>query len=632
MESSYIQKHERGPVDVLGTANQIAVTKNSDGTITLSLATGLDALQYKGVIDCSGNPNYPAADAGHVWKVSVAGCIGGASGPVVQAGDVLICCKDGSVAGTHAAVGSDWNIIQSNVDIEAATAENDFLVGGPSPFGWTKKTLSETQAILASRTALDAVSPYSDVAGSRGGPLLTDHASDKRTVTYHYDSAGLVKIGASWLALSADVNIVIPTDLDTGSVEAGKDYYVYACDNSGMLVFKVSLASTYPAGFTAATSRKIGGFHTLCASAGTISGHPLSGYVAGDIIPYSIWDLKHRARCGNNAGMRWVPQDNLWDDIYLASDDGAGGCQSVYGGTILDTIDWNAFVARGAKVGKRLLWDAEFQIAADGANEQTNIAGSVDPVTTGGHSDTAGRRMISNTGGEDECGAMWQWTSTQSYRWDSDGTMAAASKTATAYHAASPGGSPIYVKYGASGRPYLCCNMATDAVSKWITFGSAITILLIHDADAATGGYQVYFDEDATQPGRLLCALPGGKSEYLDTSDPNYPLKITYSAAPATPGVALYYDDGADERLEFTSPTSANGTIDLASYSQTWGWYSLPGSKGQLYRQGPYGDVKLLAGGVWNYGTYCGSRARVANDYRWNTSSSIGARFASEPL
>ncbi len=33
----------------------------------------LDALVYKGVIDCSGNPNYPAADAGHVYKVLFVG-------------------------------------------------------------------------------------------------------------------------------------------------------------------------------------------------------------------------------------------------------------------------------------------------------------------------------------------------------------------------------------------------------------------------------------------------------------------------------------------------------------------------------------------------------------------------------
>jgi len=442
-----------------------------------------------------------------------------------------------------------------------------------------------------------------------------------------------LNIGNYWFLIDTATGVDLDTDLDTGSKAAGKDYFVYAVTNGSSLSFKISLESTYPSGYDATNSRKLGGFHTLCADVGTISGHTLTGYVNKDILPQSIWDLKHRAGCGNNAGMAYDPKSGLWIDIYLTSGTGANTA-SISGGTISDNRDWNSFVDDGGAVGKQLLDDGEFQLAAEGSNMQTNIAGSTDPVTTGGHSDTAGRRMISNIGLEDCCGAMYQWLRDQSYRWDSDGTMGAASKTLTAYHAASPGGNPIYVKYGAGGRPYLCCNMATDAVDKFLTFGSAVTIMIKHDADAATGGYQLYVDEDAVQPGRLLCALPGLKTEYLDTSDPNYPLKITYNAAPATPGVALYYDDGADERLEFISPTSANGTIDLASYQLlTWGWYALPGSKGQLYRQGPYGDVKLLAGAAWYNATYCGPRARHASSgARWNASSYIGGRFRSERL
>lgn len=71
---------------------------------------------FKGVIDCSGNPNYPAADAGHTYRVSVAGKIGGASGPNVEVGDSLLCLVDGTAAGTHAAVGANWSIGQVNID------------------------------------------------------------------------------------------------------------------------------------------------------------------------------------------------------------------------------------------------------------------------------------------------------------------------------------------------------------------------------------------------------------------------------------------------------------------------------------------------------------------------------------
>jgi hypothetical protein len=314
----------------------------------------------------------------------------------------------------------------------------------------------------------------------------------------------------------------------------------------------------------------------------------------------------------------------------MASGTGASTL-SANGGTISDARDWNDFVDDGGAVGKRMLNDPEFQLAAEGSNQKTNIAGSADPVTTGGHSDTASRRMISNIGLEDCCGALSQWLSDQSYRWDSDGTMAAASKTAAIKHDASPGGNPVFLKFG-PGTPYLCCNMASDAADKWVTFGSDITVMIRHDADAATGGYQVYFDADATEPGRLLCSLPGCNNVYLDTSDPNYPLKVTHNAEPGTAGVAINYDDGADERLEFTSPTAANGTLDLASYSLLWAYRAVGGNKGSIYRQGTYGDIKLLAGGHWNSGPNCGSRSRAAASYRGSSSTNIGARFASEPL
>ncbi|MDX9906860.1 MAG: hypothetical protein RBS55_09765, partial [Bacteroidales bacterium] len=76
-----------------------------------------DAMVYKGAIDCSSEPNYPAADAGHTYKVSVGGKIGGEFGPVVEAGDTLICTEDGMFSGNHSEVGAYWNIIQFNVDI-----------------------------------------------------------------------------------------------------------------------------------------------------------------------------------------------------------------------------------------------------------------------------------------------------------------------------------------------------------------------------------------------------------------------------------------------------------------------------------------------------------------------------------
>ena len=81
-----------------------------------------DALVYIGVIDCSTNPNYPAADAGHTYKASVAGKIGGASGTDVVAGDLIICTNDGTASGTQAAVGQYWDVIHVNAGAGTVTS------------------------------------------------------------------------------------------------------------------------------------------------------------------------------------------------------------------------------------------------------------------------------------------------------------------------------------------------------------------------------------------------------------------------------------------------------------------------------------------------------------------------------
>lgn len=66
-------------------------------------------------LDCSTEPNYPAAEAGDSYKVTVAGKIGGASGPLVQVGDVITALTDNG-GGTEAAVGTQWFILQANTD------------------------------------------------------------------------------------------------------------------------------------------------------------------------------------------------------------------------------------------------------------------------------------------------------------------------------------------------------------------------------------------------------------------------------------------------------------------------------------------------------------------------------------
>jgi len=84
-------------------------------------------------------------------------------------------------------------------------------------------------------------------------------------------------------------------------------------------------------------------------------------------------------------------------------------CPRVYGATVTASRNYMDHVDDMAAVGKEFLTDEEFQVAAAGSNEQTNITGGANPVTTGGHVDTASRRMVSRYGLEDCCGAFWQW-------------------------------------------------------------------------------------------------------------------------------------------------------------------------------------------------------------------------------
>lgn len=123
-------------------------TQKAVKTYADQLIASADAMIFKGVIDCSANPNYPAADRGHTYRVSVAGKIGGASGVNVENGDLLMCMTDGSASGTQAAVGANWAIAQTNID-------GALVSGGPlgTPSSGVGTNLTGTAAGLTAGTA-----------------------------------------------------------------------------------------------------------------------------------------------------------------------------------------------------------------------------------------------------------------------------------------------------------------------------------------------------------------------------------------------------------------------------------------------------------------------------------------------
>lgn len=195
----------------------------------------------------------------------------------------------------------------------------------------------------------------------------------------------------------------------------GKDFYIYACrpaDGTSVPHLILSANSTVPDGYTATYSRKIGGFHCLCADVGTISDNLMSGYSAGDIIPTTLWDLKHRP-VSSPEGMFYA--NGRWFDIYLCNWDGAK-LVSKYNAVVADGESTKRFSGIGfaeelAKIGKHLPSYDDFVHFAKGVPELRNIKDSADPNTTGGHVNTDNQRIISSYGAEDVAGVQWQFLS-----------------------------------------------------------------------------------------------------------------------------------------------------------------------------------------------------------------------------
>lgn len=80
-----------------------------------------------GTILCAATPTYPVAGLGEVYTIGEAGFIGGAGGLAVVASDFIVALVD-TPAGTQAAVGSNWNLTQPEMDM------SDLQVTGTSNF------------------------------------------------------------------------------------------------------------------------------------------------------------------------------------------------------------------------------------------------------------------------------------------------------------------------------------------------------------------------------------------------------------------------------------------------------------------------------------------------------------------
>lgn len=220
--------------------SQKAVKTYVDGIIAAQ-----DAMVFKGVINASTNPNYPAADRGDTYRISVAGKIGGASGTNVEAGDLIICITDGTAAGTQAGVGANWSVIQTNLDgavigPASATSGNPAVYSGTSGKLISEVTFAAFKASLAlvkGDVGLGNVDNTSDATKNSAAATLSNKTLDSSCVastaaasddstkiatTAHVKDAALLSVGARLFASSG-----------TYTPTAGMKYCKVECKGGG---------------------------------------------------------------------------------------------------------------------------------------------------------------------------------------------------------------------------------------------------------------------------------------------------------------------------------------------------------------------------------------------------------------
>jgi hypothetical protein len=162
-----------------------------------------NGLGYKGVLDCSANPNYPAADAGDLYVVSVAGKIGGASGTAVDIGDLALCKDDGTASGTQAGVGANWDVIQANlvgaVSGPASATNSDF-----AQFDGTTGKLIKDGGLALDTDGTMAANSDAKVASQKAIRtfIAANAGAGRKAIFDHFTNAG--NVGSTLTTLYSD--------------------------------------------------------------------------------------------------------------------------------------------------------------------------------------------------------------------------------------------------------------------------------------------------------------------------------------------------------------------------------------------------------------------------------------------
>lgn len=218
-----------------------------------------------------------------------------------------------------------------------------------------------------------------------------------------------------WYINSSDLEFEAESLLDSGATfQAGKAYSIFLVPNASNTAaeLKISLNSTAPTGYTPGDTRRIGGFHTLCVDAGNITwhaNHPLSGFVAGDILPQSVWTLYHRPYASPNNCIYIPCGIPFWRTIY----DHAGTLATTsfeYGGTVTRSRTFYGHMQDMMHAGYILPTYEQAAISAYGCEPLKAVMGKAEAsvTTAGGHVNESNHRIVSIYGAEDGVGVTWK--------------------------------------------------------------------------------------------------------------------------------------------------------------------------------------------------------------------------------
>lgn len=256
---------------------------------------------------------------------------------------------------------------------------------------------------------LDPLPPAASAAG-------IFYKKDSQSVAFTKTAAGTldVKAGTVIDVLGVTLNLAAATAVVMPALSAGTDYAIYACQD-GTVRADSSFAA--PTGYTAANSRKIGGFNYAPGglATGTSGGDSTPQILAG-----TLWDLYFRPACPDPRGMKCVG-NGFWIDLWPLNTEHITNGTSKYGATIADGasppkiplayggngsnsyggLNWWQAAEVMQSHGKRLPTYAERAAAGYGVTEGTSRG--ADPVTCQLDIARTSAHMFMATGN------MWEW-------------------------------------------------------------------------------------------------------------------------------------------------------------------------------------------------------------------------------